>query len=182
MRTATVMGLLIGVTPLGLSHAQELPPELREDPYVQEFLKIIDEWNNRTIELPPAEAIRDAFQQRLDRSVKRGENKYATPRWAELKMRQFNALPKTAEPILAFDHDAVVTLTLAFSINLPQVRERFPPDRLQEELTIPTYIVFVQSQDQALKSGSTSITAKAVLAAIFKWWTTTFPFCAPSAA
>ena len=83
-------------------------------------------------------------------------------------------------PQLKFDRLSALTLTLAYSINLPLIRKRFKPKSLERELALPTYVVFLDSQERALKEKHRFITVEDTSLTIFKWWTTIWPFCAPA--
>ena len=180
MHPICIVCCLAVLLPVGDSVLPELPPELRDDPYIKELLKISYQWNIGEIEFPAHKMLGAQFKDEIDRRVNWRANGYETRGWADGKLRQFAALAETANhPKLKLDQHAIVTLTLAFSINLPFVRERFKPESLKKELALPTYLVFFGAQERALKAKHNFITSEDISRTIFSWWTTVWPFCAP---
>jgi len=160
---------------------QSLPPEIRQDQYVREFVKIIDKWNTETAVFPVSAKLRAHFVDNLKEAVERKWQGYETAKWADGKLMQFDELAKKKQrPQLKLDHEAALTLTLAFAINLPSMQARFKPDSLGEELALPTYLIFSKSQQLALQAERSFITSEDVSRAIFSLWTTVWPFCAPA--
>ena len=160
---------------------QSLPSEIRNDQYVREFVKIIDKWNTETTEFPASHELRGHFVANLEQAVAQKWQGYETTEWAEGKLMQFDQLAKNKQrPQLKLDHQAVLTLTLAFAINLPSMRAKFKPESLGEELALPTYLIFSKSQEIALKAKRSFITSEDISRTIFSLWTTVWPFCAPA--
>ncbi len=159
---------------------QELPNQIRQDAYVQEFAKIIHRWNTEATEFPPYGEMHANFKANLEQAVQQKWQVYATAEWAEAKLKQFGQLAdKRSRPQLKLDRQAALTLTLAFAINLPSVRTKYKAESLAKELTLPTFIIFTESQELALEAKRSFITSEDVSRTIFAWWTTVWPFCAP---
>jgi hypothetical protein len=159
---------------------QELPRELSSDPYIMEFLKIMYKWNTGASEFPSFEKLRGKFRDNLKQAEERRPHGYETREWVDKKLQQFDALAeKSAHPQLKIDRRAAQTLTLAYLINLPLIRERFALESLESELTLPTYVIFLDAQERASKAEHQYITSDDMIRTIFGWWTTVWPFCAP---
>jgi len=160
---------------------QELPGEIRQDAYVQEFVKIIHRWNTEATEFPPSGELRAYFKANLEQAVEQKWQTYASAEWAEAKLKQFDQLvERPSRPQLKLDRQAALTLTLAFAINLPSIRAKYKAESLGKELTVPTFVIFTESQELALKAKRSFITSEDVSRTIFRWWTTVWPFCAPA--
>lgn len=160
---------------------QALPREIRQDTYVEEFVKIIHKWNMEATEFPAHGELRGYFKVNLGQAVEQQWQTYATAEWAEGKLKQFDQLEeKPWRPQLKLDRQAALTLTLAFAINLPSIRAKYKPESLGKELTLPTYVIFTESQELALKAERSFITSEDISLTIFRWWTTVWPFCAPA--
>jgi len=159
---------------------QELPRELSNDPYMVEFLKITHRWNTGASEFPSFEKLQGQFRDNLKQAEERRPRGYETREWIDQKLQQFDALAeKSARPRLKIDRRAALTLTLAYSINLPLIRERFKLESLERELTLPTYMIFLDAQERATKAKHSYITSDDMFRTMFGWWTTVWPFCAP---
>jgi hypothetical protein len=158
-----------------------LPPELNRDPYVVQFLIIAHKWNMGTVEYPTFGTLRVQFNNNLERAVEQRWQSYATSEWAESRSNKFNAFAeKSGRPQLKIDRQAILTLTLAFANNVPLMRKKFKPQSLEKELILPTYIIFNDSQERALKAKHPYIMSVDILPTIFEWWTNVWPFCAPT--
>jgi len=159
---------------------QDLPDQIRQDAYIQEFMKIVHAWNTEATKFPAYEELRGYFKVNLDRAVEQKWQAYATTAWAEAKLKQFGQLAEQpSRPQLKLDRQAALTLTLAFAINLSSIRATYKPESLGKELTVPTFIIFTESQELALKAKRPFITSEDISRTIFRWWTTVWPFCAP---
>jgi hypothetical protein len=164
--------------PLGLQ--KELPPQIHADPYVKVLLKDIDNWNNATIEFPTTKVLREQYDTRVKAAVAHEWHGYETQTWAEGKLQQFDHLvSKPNHPQLKMNREAAMTLSLAFAINLPFIRQRFTPESLDKELSISLYPVLIDAQTRALKADRDYISSEDISSAIFSWWTTVYPLCAP---
>jgi hypothetical protein len=159
---------------------QELPDQIRQDAYIQEFVKIIQRWNTEATKFPSYGELRAHYKANLEQAVEQKWQTYTSAEWAEGKLKQFDQLATIpSRPQLKLDREAALTLTLAFAINLTSIRSKYKAESLDKELTLPSYIIFTESQKLALKAKRSFITSEDVSRTIFRWWTTVWPFCAP---
>lgn len=159
----------------------DIPAELVQDAYVGEFTHFLESWNAREARFPPKAEIRSAFSAMLDHAVSTKEFGYEENAWVNKHLQRFAELPDHLVPRLTLDRTAAEILTLAFSINLPTIRDRIDSDQVEKTITLPAYLILGEAQKVALARNSNMIQAEHILASIFEWWTSAWPFCAARA-
>ena len=154
----------------------KLPPYLRDDPYLVELDKILEEWNAAKLSLPKKSALAAKFEKRLEETVGRGRYPYQTADWAEQMRKRFAGLREELKPERKINDQASLVLALLFNKGLADLKKQVPTANVREELHLPVFLIFSSAQEAVIATRR-EIDLDAIIASLFGWWTTTWPFC-----
>jgi hypothetical protein len=155
---------------------QQLPEQLSQDPFVAEFVRILDQWNDLKLDLPSKSALRPVLERRLSETVKLKRYPYETESWQNSILKKFDGLPAQVRPEKRLDTSAEMILVLLFLKGRDEFeRQVVKPEGVRKELDLPLFLVLGSAQETA--KTRTTIDSNSVSRSLLAWWTAVWPFC-----
>lgn len=179
---ALVATLIFSVlmAPLG-AEAQNIRPLLptpyRDEPYVNELLKMFEEWNAKSLVLPEKAKLRVPFEQRLKIVLGRKKYAYQDEGWAKDMRAKFEAMPAVVKAELPLSAAPQATLTALYLKDTASFRKEVAFPKVREQLMLPLFLILGKAQEEAKDKKRSAIESFSVDQSLFFWWTTSWPFC-----
>lgn len=154
-----------------------LPTPYKDDPYVAELVKILDEWNAKTLVLPSKGDLKERFEKRLSEVLKARRYSYQDEAWVKEMRARFDKMPSFVKPELRIDAASQLTLTVLFLKDIAVLQKQMKAAQVREALMLPVFLVFGTAQNAAKEAKKAEIESTQMTASLLYWWTTTWPFC-----
>jgi hypothetical protein len=154
-----------------------LPPELASCKHIQDFAKVLAQWNSGDFEFPQREILRNALNEKLENAVKSKIAGYETKEWKKQRLDKINELPLLLETRMPLSRGALKALLWVFAINLPAFQKTSESVFFTGKNSLSLYLLIAEAQKKAIKSNTKTINVNHVMAAAFSWWTNVWPFC-----
>jgi hypothetical protein len=173
---ATIACCLLQVVPTVAQPLQltpQLPPGFRDDPYVQQLVNLLNQWNVKEVRVS-----RDVVLQRLNERVKEvlavRKYPYQNDAWAQATLKQAQGLPAAIEPRATVNEAGALVLVTLFIKDIDVYKKQVPSPTVREQLLVPVAIILARAQE-LVKDGQ--IGALEITRSTLGWWTAIWPFC-----
>jgi hypothetical protein len=152
----------------------QIPQGFRNDPHVIELVQTIEQWNRKDLKFRTRQEIVTQLQDRVRSVVAAKKYPYQTESWAQTMLSQASSLPQTLQPEARISDAAALVLVASFIKNIDQFKKEVPAPSVKAQLQVPLYVILSDAQRMARNA---VIDAEQMIRAMFKWWTTIWPFC-----